>query len=126
MGRNAGHRPESYSHVAIGRRPHRPRTFRTKNPQILSRALVAALLAAGSLSLLATFEVLGPLNKPIAAHLWPGWLIWGIFGFFITRRGYPNTLNEMEPLRPYAWVWGVVGLVIFILCFMPNPIGVFN
>lgn len=57
-----------------------------------------------------------PLGK-----LWTGWFIWaGLLGFIAFRRTPPMT--DWRPLDRTRLIWAGVGLVIFLLCFMPAPI----
>lgn len=52
---------------------------------------------------------------------WPGWLVW-IFMALIMGRQHPppeNPFIDLDP--PRRWV-GYLCLVIFVLCFIPNPI----
>lgn len=53
--------------------------------------------------------------------LWQGWLLWSVIGFFLTRRGYPRSMDESKPLSRLSWFLAAVGLIILILCFLPMP-----
>ena len=51
----------------------------------------------------------------------PNWLFWSILLRILGRR-HPPTLDDEPALGP-ARVWiAVLGLVVFIGCFVPNPI----
>ncbi|HEY2944902.1 MAG TPA: site-2 protease family protein [Vicinamibacteria bacterium] len=51
----------------------------------------------------------------------PNWVVWSIVLRMLGRR-HPPTLDDGEPLgRGRAWI-GALGLVVFIGCFVPNPI----
>jgi membrane-associated protease RseP (regulator of RpoE activity) len=51
----------------------------------------------------------------------PNWLIWSILLRVLGRR-HPPTLDDGAPLgQGRTWI-GALGLVVFIACFVPNPI----
>jgi len=51
----------------------------------------------------------------------PNWLIWSLLLRLLGRR-HPPTLDDSEPLgRARGWI-GAIGLVVFIGCFVPNPV----
>ncbi len=51
----------------------------------------------------------------------PNWIVWSILVRVLGRR-HPPTLNDAAPAgRARAWL-GVLSLVVFALCFVPNPI----
>jgi membrane-associated protease RseP (regulator of RpoE activity) len=51
----------------------------------------------------------------------PNWLIWSLLLRLLGRR-HPPTLDDAAPLgRARTWI-GALGLVVFIGCFVPNPI----
>ena len=90
--------------------------------ELLSRALAAVLFGAGALWFAGYYGLLGAAGDFVVLRFWPGWLVWGVLGYLIVRRGYPEPLNDTEPVSAASRVWGIVALVIFILCFIPNPI----
>jgi membrane-associated protease RseP (regulator of RpoE activity) len=50
----------------------------------------------------------------------PSWILWAIL-VRVLGRHHPSTLNDQAPVgRSRAWV-GLLALVIFVLCFVPNP-----
>ena len=53
---------------------------------------------------------------------WPGWLIWGVLGFFFSQAGNPGAMNELKPLRKEEKILAFITAVIFILTFMPTPV----
>jgi membrane-associated protease RseP (regulator of RpoE activity) len=54
----------------------------------------------------------------------PNWILWAVLVRLLGRR-HPRTLDDEAPVgRGRAWV-GVLALVVFVLCFVPDPI-VFN
>jgi membrane-associated protease RseP (regulator of RpoE activity) len=51
----------------------------------------------------------------------PNWLIWSLLLRLLGRR-HPPTLDDSQPLgRARSWI-GAVGLVVFVGCFVPNPV----
>ncbi len=51
----------------------------------------------------------------------PNWIVWAILVRVLGRR-HPRTLNDAAPAgRSRAWLGGL-SLVVFVLCFVPNPI----
>jgi len=57
----------------------------------------------------------------VLVYLWPMWLVWTIILLLLGRR-HPPTLADERPIgRARVWI-GVLGLVVFVLCFTPNPI----
>jgi membrane-associated protease RseP (regulator of RpoE activity) len=54
--------------------------------------------------------------------LWrPTWLLWAVL-VFIVGRPHPPTLNDPRPLGRLRVALGVVGMLVFALCFTPSPI----
>jgi membrane-associated protease RseP (regulator of RpoE activity) len=51
----------------------------------------------------------------------PNWIIWAILLRVLGRR-HPPTLNDRPPVGRARVVLGLVSLMIFALCFVPNPI----
>jgi membrane-associated protease RseP (regulator of RpoE activity) len=57
----------------------------------------------------------------VLVWLRPMWLVWTIILLLLGRR-HPATLADERPVgRGRVWI-GLLGLVVFILCFTPNPI----
>ncbi|MBS13009.1 MAG: site-2 protease family protein [Gemmatimonadetes bacterium] len=52
---------------------------------------------------------------------WPGWIIWGIISIVMGRR-HPPTLDPYTGLDDRRRWIGYGTTVIFVLCFIPNPI----
>jgi membrane-associated protease RseP (regulator of RpoE activity) len=51
----------------------------------------------------------------------PNWLIWSLLLRLLGRR-HPPTLDDRQPLgRARSWI-GAIGLVVFIGCFVPDPV----
>lgn len=51
----------------------------------------------------------------------PNWIIWAIFLRVLGRR-HPPTLNDHLPVGRGRELVGLLSLVVFVLCFVPNPI----
>lgn len=51
----------------------------------------------------------------------PNWIIWAIILKVLGRR-HPPTLNDHIPVGRRRVIVGVVSLVVFVVCFVPNPI----
>jgi len=55
------------------------------------------------------------------AYFGPNWIVWAILVRILGRR-HPPTLHDEAPAgRARLWV-GVLSLIVFVLCFVPNPI----
>jgi membrane-associated protease RseP (regulator of RpoE activity) len=52
---------------------------------------------------------------------WPGWLVWMVMALVMGRNHPPPENPYLELDAPRRWI-GYVCLVIFALCFIPNPI----
>jgi len=82
------------AHALLGHRLH----------FLLSQAFIAALF------------ILGLATK------YYGWLLWAVIASWIVSRGYPQTYGGLPPLKTRNIIYGVIALIIFILCFTPAPI----
>ena len=51
----------------------------------------------------------------------PNWLVWWVLLRVLGRR-HPPTLDDSPPLDRARVVWAYIGLAIFLICFVPNPI----
>lgn len=92
----------------------------------VSRILICVMFAVGAPGMLAMFGMMGPLNNFAYDNFWPGWFLWSVLGYFIIKRKYPTYINRKESLNRTSWILGIIALVIFILCFMPIPIKVYE
>ena len=53
----------------------------------------------------------------------PSWLFFALFAYVLgIRRPHPPTLNDVTPLTRSRIVMGVLALIVFVLCFTPQPI----
>ena len=51
----------------------------------------------------------------------PNWLIWSVL-LLLLGRGHPRTMDDHQPVGDGRTVVGLLGLVVFIVCFVPDPI----
>lgn len=54
-------------------------------------------------------------------NMW-NWIIWLILLTLLIRAGHPPVVDEAEPLGWGRILVALIGLIVFILCFMPFPI----
>ena len=56
-------------------------------------------------------------------HIYFGtnWLIWSVLLLFLGRQ-HPRTMDDYEPVGDGRAVVGLIGFVVFVLCFVPDPI----
>lgn len=52
----------------------------------------------------------------------PNWLVWSLLLLVVGRRPHPPTLNDRIPLGRGRQLVGLIGLVVFVVCFVPDPI----
>jgi membrane-associated protease RseP (regulator of RpoE activity) len=57
----------------------------------------------------------------VLLYLRPTWLLWSILLLMVGRR-HPPTLDDAQPLDRGRVALGVLGFVIFAVCFTPNPV----
>ncbi len=55
---------------------------------------------------------------------WLGWFVWVILLTIMMRFGHPPVVDEEEPLGFTRILVAIIGLLVFVLCFMPFPITV--
>ncbi len=55
---------------------------------------------------------------PLAYFYWYGWALWAVVLFFLGR--HPNVWDPVPLDRPRRWL-AALALVVFVLCFMPDP-----
>jgi membrane-associated protease RseP (regulator of RpoE activity) len=53
--------------------------------------------------------------------VWPGWLLWAGL-IFLFGRTYARPRDEITPLDPRRRLVAALGLVLFILLFIPVPL----
>ncbi len=54
--------------------------------------------------------------------IWPGWIIWPLFVWLITRFEHPGPLDDVSELDWKRKLLGLIAILILILTFMPVPI----
>jgi hypothetical protein len=54
-------------------------------------------------------------------YLRPSWLIWSVL-LLVLSRPHPPTLRDSVPVGRGRVVVGLIGLVVFAVCFTPEPI----
>lgn len=67
----------------------------------------------------------GVIALAVFAWLRGGWLGWAVYVVILTlmlRVGHPSIVDEYEPLGRARVLVAVVGLMVFLLCFLPLPI----
>jgi membrane-associated protease RseP (regulator of RpoE activity) len=57
----------------------------------------------------------------LLVYFGPNWLVWAILMRVLGRR-HPATARDAAPVGRNRMLVGVLGLVVFVLCFTPNPI----
>ena len=65
---------------------------------------------------------LATLGMIVLAYFWTGWLVWVALAF-IMRPNHPPTLNDRIPISTGHKILGWISYAIFILCFIPVPLG---
>jgi len=53
--------------------------------------------------------------------LWPGWLLWAVVAYFLTRLEHPGPLNDVTPLDTRRKLLALAALLLLVLTFMPVP-----
>jgi membrane-associated protease RseP (regulator of RpoE activity) len=77
--------------------------------------------------LIARLIYIGVLGLALHAWLrggWMGWIIYAVLLTLILRIGHPPVVDEHEKLGFWRLAVAVIGLLVFLLCFLPVPISV--
>jgi membrane-associated protease RseP (regulator of RpoE activity) len=53
---------------------------------------------------------------------WVGWILYVVILTIMLRVGHPRVMDEEEPLGFGRQLVAVIGLLVFLLCFMPAPV----
>lgn len=61
------------------------------------------------------------VGMAILGLFWSGWWLWVLLLFFLFGRYYAEPLDQITPLDPRRKLFGVLGLVLFVLTFTPVP-----
>jgi membrane-associated protease RseP (regulator of RpoE activity) len=58
----------------------------------------------------------------LMGFLWPGYILWVVLTFFITKMDHPGPLNDVSELDGRRKLYALAALLVLILTFMPAPI----
>jgi membrane-associated protease RseP (regulator of RpoE activity) len=75
--------------------------------------------------IIARLIYVGVIALTIVSYFWDGWMGWAVYVVILTlmlRIGHPRVMDEYEPLGFGRKVVAAIGLLVFLLCFMPAPI----
>ncbi len=75
--------------------------------------------------LIARAIYVGVILLALASYFYNGWMGWVLYIVILTvllRVGHPPVNNEDEPLDMTRKIVALIGLIVFLLCFMPVPI----
>ncbi|HEX4946238.1 MAG TPA: site-2 protease family protein [Blastocatellia bacterium] len=67
----------------------------------------------------------GVILLTVVSYFWDGWMGWAVYVVILTlmlRIGHPRVMDEEESLGFGRKVVTAIGLLVFLLCFMPAPI----
>lgn len=62
----------------------------------------------------------------ILGYWWPGWFLWAFLAAVIIKLKHPPTLDDSVPLTRGRIILGWISILLFILTFMPVPLGIFE
>jgi len=78
-----------------------------------------------------TYALFGPRAGMISRLGWwvcvgliyfsPSWIVWAIL-IRVLGRQHPRTMNDFDPVGRARALVGLLGLVLFVVCFVPSPI----
>jgi len=55
-------------------------------------------------------------------HGWLGWVVYAVILTLVLRIGHPPVIDEREQLGTARKLVAAIGLIVFLLCFMPAPV----
>jgi membrane-associated protease RseP (regulator of RpoE activity) len=67
-----------------------------------------------------------PVLLWLAWFRWPGWVLWAVVLLVMAALGHPPTMDEARPLSPARRLAAALTVILFVLTFIPEPIGVFQ
>lgn len=73
------------------------------------------------IAVLSYLSVISLALYSIRGGMW-NWVVYAVILTLMLRVGHPPVMDEEEPLGPARKIVALIGLLIFILCFMPFPI----
>ncbi|MEP7273974.1 MAG: site-2 protease family protein [Acidobacteriota bacterium] len=68
--------------------------------------------------------VVGLAVHAVLRQGWLGWVVYAVLLTLVLRVGHPPVLDENESLGIWRKVIAVIGLLVFVVCFLPMPITV--
>lgn len=74
-----------------------------------------------AVAVLSYLSIIGLAIYSIRGGLW-NWVVYAVILTLMLRVGHPPVMDEEEPLGLPRKIVAVIGLIVFILCFMPFPI----
>ncbi len=87
--------------------------------------VVYAVLGARWHWLIARIIYVSVIALTVASYFLDGWMGWAIYVVILTimlRVGHPRVVDEEEPLGFTRQIVAIIGLLVFLLCFMPAPV----
>lgn len=87
--------------------------------------VVYAALGARWHWIIARIIYVGVIALTIASYFLSGWMGWAVYVVILTimlRVGHPRVMDEEEPLGFGRQIVAIIGLLVFMLCFMPAPV----
>lgn len=87
--------------------------------------VVYATLGARWHWLIARVIYVGVIALTVASYFYNGWMGWVVYVVILTimlRVGHPRVVDEEEPLGSTRQIIAIIGLLVFLLCFMPAPV----
>ncbi|MBS1812659.1 MAG: site-2 protease family protein [Acidobacteria bacterium] len=87
--------------------------------------VVYATLGARWHWLIARMIYVGVIALTVASYFYNGWMGWIVYVVILTimlRVGHPRVMDEVEPLGTSRKIVALIGLLVFLLCFMPAPV----
>ncbi len=75
--------------------------------------------------IIARLVYVGVIALTVVSYFWGGWMGWAVYVLILTlmlRVGHPRVMDEEESLGFGRKVVTMIGLLVFLLCFMPAPI----
>lgn len=70
--------------------------------------------------------VLGLAVEAVVRDGWLGWVVYAVLLTLVMRAGHPPVMDERIELGFWRKVVALIGLLVFLLCFMPVPITVIS
>ena len=67
----------------------------------------------------------GVIALTVVSYFWGGWMGWAVYVVILTlmlRVGHPRVMDEEESLGFGRKIVTMIGLLVFLLCFMPAPV----